>query len=201
MIDADNSGISHVDTLPSHNAKVQEVRFNIIRISRHSCLPSHTRHLFIAPAGPCAGGTSVMSASRRLQTVVGQVDDQQVVSAGDVQRAHCSAAPSELLQNVDPHKLALFIDDQRELKSTMFNIFKQRSELLVPTIEGLSKTEHRQLVRDALRAILSAGFSPMQYFDTDIKKYIYMAEICAPVDLSLVRLYVLQSEHCQPDTL
>jgi hypothetical protein len=92
-----------------------------------------------------------------------------------------------LLENVDASCMQAFIDDQRNLKREVYSIFKDHPALLVPTVEQLSKSEHRQLVRDTLHAILAAGFNPLHYFDADIKRYIYMAEICAPVDLSLVR--------------
>jgi hypothetical protein len=127
-----------------------------------------------------------MGTSRRIFVLKEQMDAEAGPTPLNfgLERTQCSSA---LLENVDAHTMEVFLDDQRELKATVFEVFKQHPALLVPNIEGLTKTEHRQLVRDSLRAILSAGFSPLQYFDSDIKKYIYMAEICAPIDLSLVR--------------
>lgn len=79
------------------------------------------------------------------------------------------------------------IDDQRDTKKQLYEIFKQRPELLVPVTEGLTHTEQRQVVRDCLMAVLDAGVKPMELFDSDIRKYIYLAELAAPIDLSLVR--------------
>jgi hypothetical protein len=134
-----------------------------------------------------------MAAERRL----GILSNQMVVHGGraagasstdgTLQRLFTSSGSASLLESPDPLTMEYFLDDQRDLKQTVFDVFKQHPALLVPTIEGLSKTEHRQLVRDSLRVILAAGFNPLQYFDSDIKKYIYMAEICAPIDISLVR--------------
>lgn len=105
-------------------------------------------------------------------------------SASSISRA---LAKAELLQVVDAQTMADFLDPQRDMKAYVYDIFKQNPALLAPTIEGLSKAEHRELVRKSLRTLLAAGFSPLEYFDSDIKKYIYMAEVCAPIDLSLVR--------------
>ena len=52
----------------------------------------------------------------------------------------------------------------------------------------------RQLVRDILKIILEAGFSPMQYFAKDYKKYFYLAELCSLVDVSAVQ--ILSAHHC-----
>ena len=110
--------------------------------------------------------------------------DEVDTSASSITRAFAKA---ELLQVVDTETMATFLDPQRDLKAYVYDVFKQTPALLAPTIEGLSKAEHRELVRKSLRTLLAAGFSPLQYFDSDIKKYIYMAEVCAPIDLSLVR--------------
>jgi hypothetical protein len=46
--------------------------------------------------------------------------------------------------------------------------------------------EHRELVRQCLRTLLEAGHSPLNYFQHDLKKYFYLAEVMSLVDLSLV---------------
>lgn len=48
--------------------------------------------------------------------------------------------------------------------------------------------KHREFVRQQLHTILSSGYSPMSFFMKDYKKYFYMAELLALVDLSLVSL-------------
>jgi len=70
----------------------------------------------------------------------------------------------------------------------VYQEFTRRPELLPQCTEGLTKEAHRELVRAGLRAVLAAGIAPLDLFDADIKKYIYMAELAAPIDLSLVRL-------------
>jgi len=52
----------------------------------------------------------------------------------------------------------------------------------------LSAEQHREFVRKQLRVILSSGYSPMSFFMKDYKKYFYMAELLALVDLSLVSM-------------
>ena len=47
--------------------------------------------------------------------------------------------------------------------------------------------QHREFVRKQLRLILLSGYSPMSFFMKDYRKYFYMAELLAVVDLSLVR--------------
>ena len=130
-----------------------------------------------------------MDVSRRLSALRLQLAPDAVGTSAQpegLQRQLTSSAGS-LLEGIDAKTMEAFIDDQRDLKATVFNTFKAHPALLVPSIEQMDKSTHRQLVRDALKLILSAGFNPLQYFDSDIKKYIYMAEICAPIDLSLVR--------------
>lgn len=46
--------------------------------------------------------------------------------------------------------------------------------------------EHRALVRRQLRALLAAGFSPLDMFARDQRAYFYTAECLALVDLSLM---------------
>jgi hypothetical protein len=125
-------------------------------------------------------------AVRRLNNIRRQVEPDIEHASATLLRGACSAdAPS----TVDAQTMEVFIDDQREVKARFFKLFQQHPELLPPHTEGLRHTEHRKLVRETLKAILSAGFRPLQFFDKDIRKYIYMAELCAPLDLSLVSFY------------
>lgn len=41
------------------------------------------------------------------------------------------------------------------------------------------------MVRKQLKLLLSAGISPLSYFDRDYRKYFYLAECLSMVDLSL----------------
>jgi hypothetical protein len=128
-----------------------------------------------------------MEVQRRLSVLEGQMrgsrDDR--TGEGNLRRSLCES--TGLLENVDASCMEAFIDDQRGLKREVYEMFKNHPALLVPTVEQLSKSQHRQLVRDCLHAILDAGLKPLHYFDSDLKRYFYMAELCAPVDLSLVR--------------
>ena len=51
--------------------------------------------------------------------------------------------------------------------------------------------EHRELVRKCLRKLLEAGHSPLNYFQHDLKKYFYLAEVMSLIDLSLVCFLLL----------
>lgn len=48
--------------------------------------------------------------------------------------------------------------------------------------------QHRELCRQHLRLVVSAGYNPMKFFDNDYKKYFYLAELYSLIDLSSVRL-------------
>lgn len=132
-----------------------------------------------------------MEASRRLAVLLQQVTMQDGPEQGQYSRAQegsitrqpCRAAE----QVVDSHVMEVFMDANRTVKEDVYKALLQRPELLAQHIEGLSKESHRELVRNSLKCILEAGYEPMRLFDSDIERYIYMAEICAPVDLSLVR--------------
>ena len=53
--------------------------------------------------------------------------------------------------------------------------------------------QHRELCRQHLRLVVSAGYNPMKFFDNDYKKYFYLAELYSLIDLSSVRLRHTQS--------
>mmetsp|Transcript_9048 Transcript_9048/g.27119 ORF Transcript_9048/g.27119 Transcript_9048/m.27119 type:complete len:602 (-) Transcript_9048:4875-6680(-) len=48
----------------------------------------------------------------------------------------------------------------------------------------MTKEEHRELCRQHLRLVVSAGYNPMKFFDNDYKKYFYLAELYSLIDLS-----------------
>lgn len=133
-------------------------------------------------------------SSRRLSILRQQIEDVNLAQDNarpDVvlQRMPCS---SEQLETVDAHTMECFIDQLRPVKSAVYSAFIKRPELLPPVIEGMRKSEHRQLVRDGLACIIEAGIEPLAFFDQDVRRYIYMAEICAPIDLSMVRTALRQ---------
>ena len=138
-----------------------------------------------------------MPASRRVAVLEKQMRGEDDAGSS-LRREPCSASPA-LLENVDAGIMETFLDDQRDLKRDVYAAFAKRPDLLVPTVEQLNKEEHRELVRNSLAAVLDAGHKPLEYFDSDIKKYIYMAEVCAPIDLSLVRTQ--QASSCHLSTL
>jgi hypothetical protein len=127
-----------------------------------------------------------MDTTRRVRVLHKQLADGALASEA-VLRSPCAAG------FVDPHTMECFLDNMRSVKLAVYEAFSRRLELLVPHTEGLTHHEHRQLVRDCLHTILGAGFEPLTFFDKDIRKYIYMAEVCAPIDLSLVLLPSLVS--------
>ena len=54
-------------------------------------------------------------------------------------------------------------------------------------------------MRKCLLAILEAGYSPLRFYTSNIKKYFYLGELLALVDLSLARppAACLIAERCQ----
>lgn len=129
-------------------------------------------------------------AHRRLSVLRQHMDSEDSLKATAangvvLQQMPCS---SEQVETVDAHTMECFIDQLRPVKAAVYAAFIKRPELLPPVIEGMRKSEHRQLVRDGLACIIDSGIEPLTFFDQDVRRYIYMAEICAPIDLSMVRL-------------
>eukprot|EP00199_Chlamydomonas_sp_CCMP681_P001411 CAMPEP_0119115636 /NCGR_PEP_ID=MMETSP1180-20130426/51673_1 /TAXON_ID=3052 ORGANISM="Chlamydomonas cf sp, Strain CCMP681" /NCGR_SAMPLE_ID=MMETSP1180 /ASSEMBLY_ACC=CAM_ASM_000741 /LENGTH=643 /DNA_ID=CAMNT_0007104711 /DNA_START=72 /DNA_END=2003 /DNA_ORIENTATION=- len=75
---------------------------------------------------------------------------------------------------------------QRELKRKVFDLFKSSPDLLSGVEEGLTKEEHRALVRRQLMAILAAGLNPLDMFANDLKSYFHVGECLGQIDLSLM---------------
>lgn len=120
------------------------------------------------------------SAAARLGVVCGHLAPQAIA------RNDCSGTAVRSLPRFDPYIMETYLDDLRELKKKAYDLFKYKQELLPQVEEGLSKEEHRSLVRRQLYALLEAGFNPMEYFNRDYKKYFYLAECLSLVDLSLM---------------
>lgn len=80
-----------------------------------------------------------------------------------------------------------YLSDMTGLRDDVYGMFRQHPELLVAEEEGLTKEEHRELVRRCLWTMLDEGYSPLSFFTRDFKKYFYLAELLSLVDLSLVR--------------
>jgi len=129
--------------------------------------------------------TTSSSANRRLQIL-----GKHLVLASDgcdegVSTNPCSAAVRSL-PRFDPYIMETYMDDLRELKRQVYDLFKYRPELLTPVEEGMTKEQHREQVRKQLRALLEEGINPLNFFDRDYKKYFYLAECLSLVDLSLM---------------
>lgn len=78
-----------------------------------------------------------------------------------------------------------YLCDMTGLRDDVYGLFARHPELLIAEEEGMSKEEHRELVRNCLRLILKEGYSPLSYFTRDYKKYFYLGELLSLVDLSL----------------
>ena len=129
-----------------------------------------------------------MDSSRRLAVLLQHVAPQGAEPEPSSGQEHIIQQPCRAAQHVvDTQVMEAYIDPNRAVKQDVYKSLLDRPDLLAPHIEGLSKESHRELVRNSLRRILEIGYKPLTMFDSDISKYIYMAEICAPVDLSLVR--------------
>ncbi|GFR51630.1 hypothetical protein Agub_g14059 [Astrephomene gubernaculifera] len=108
--------------------------------------------------------------------------------------APCAAATSSTrprsatksLPRFDPGVMETYLDDMRDMRARVNELFRQHPELLPNVEEGLSKEEHRDLVRRALKVILQAGYSPLEMLARDPRKYFYLGECLSMVDLSLM---------------
>lgn len=78
-----------------------------------------------------------------------------------------------------------YLCDLTGLRDDVYGLFKKHPELLIDEEEGMTKAEHRELVRSCLKLLLQEGYSPLSYFTRDFKKYFYLAELLSLVDLSL----------------
>ncbi|KAL4859226.1 Acyl-coenzyme A oxidase [Chlorella vulgaris] len=110
---------------------------------------------------------------------------QAPATATQLTRQPTSAHAVRQLPRFDVTLMEHFLDNLLPFKAEVYELFRQHPELLVAEEEGLSKEEHRELVRRSLRAILAAGYSPMSFFARDHAKYFYLAELLSLVDLSL----------------
>lgn len=100
---------------------------------------------------------------------------------GAVSMATCSV--SRTLPRFDSNVMANYLDDLRSMKNEVYELFRQHPELL-RAVDGMTMGEHRELCRQHLRLVISAGYNPMKYFDNDYKKYFYLAELYSLIDLS-----------------
>ena len=97
----------------------------------------------------------------------------------------CAASAHRHLPRFDTVIMEHFLCDNPRLRDDVYQVFRDNPHLLVPCEEGLTKEQHRELVRQCLRAIIAGGFSPLSLFAKDFKKYFLMAEYLSLVDLSL----------------
>lgn len=129
-------------------------------------------------------------ADSRLQVLASQVCPAGTSSSSDVEVvAGLELQPTKgavkSLPQFDRYIMETYLDDLRELKMKIYDLFKQRPDLLPATEEELSKEEHRELVRSSLKMLLANGINPLEYFNKDYRKYFYLAECLSLVDLSL----------------
>ena len=99
----------------------------------------------------------------------------------------CSATATahRQLPRFDVVLMSHFLCDTPGLRDDVYQVFRDNPHLLVPCEEGLTKEQHREIVRQSLAAIIAAGYSPLSLFAKDYKKYFLMAEYLSLVDLSL----------------
>jgi acyl-CoA oxidase len=77
------------------------------------------------------------------------------------------------------------LSDSLTLRNDVYALFSANPTLLPPSSESLSKSDHRQLVRDCLHLLLRQGYSPLSYFAKEPRTYFYLGEYLSLVDLSL----------------
>ncbi len=67
---------------------------------------------------------------------------------GGVERAPCKSGTHKQLPFFDSHVLEVYLDDQRELKRKVFELFRSQPDLLPVVEEGLSKGEGRMRIQE-----------------------------------------------------
>ncbi|KAG2487507.1 hypothetical protein HYH03_013925 [Edaphochlamys debaryana] len=90
------------------------------------------------------------------------------------------------LPRFDPGVLESYLDDMRDMKAKVYDLFGQHPELLPTVEESLSKEEHRELVRRSIKLVLQSGYSPLELLARDPRKYFYLGECLALIDLSFM---------------
>jgi acyl-CoA oxidase len=69
------------------------------------------------------------------------------------------------LPRFSAYVMECYLDDLRDMKKQVYGSLQGRADLLPAVEEGMTKEQHRELVRKLLRAMIDAGFSPLSYFD------------------------------------
>ncbi|KAH7619063.1 hypothetical protein Ndes2526B_g06014 [Nannochloris sp. 'desiccata'] len=121
-------------------------------------------------------------SGRRTAVLQGHLE---TLGAGSMAMNECSATAHRHLPRFDTVIMEHFLCDIPSLRDDVYQVFRDKPHLLVPCEEGLTKEQHRELVRQCLRAVIAAGYSPLSLFAKDFKKYFLMAEYLSLVDLSL----------------
>ncbi|PRW59741.1 acyl-coenzyme A oxidase peroxisomal isoform B [Chlorella sorokiniana] len=140
---------------------------------------------FDAHALPAGGHSPVQQLLRRAAALSRHFEGASSSSGSSMSGQHASAYAVRQLPKFDVTLMEQFLDDQRVLKHEVYELFRQHPDLLVAEEEGLTKEEHRELVRRCLRTIINAGYSPMSFFAKDYASYFKLAELLSLVDLSL----------------
>jgi hypothetical protein len=78
------------------------------------------------------------AAARRLAVVSAHLAAGPA-AAGGVAASPCAAAARRTLPRFDPRLMEAFIDDMRDLKRQIYDVFKFNPDLLPPAVEALSK--------------------------------------------------------------
>jgi hypothetical protein len=82
------------------------------------------------------------AAARRLAVVSAHLaagPGGAAAAAGGVAASPCAAVARKSLPRFDPHTMEAFIDDMRDLKRQIYDVFKFNPDLLPPAVEALSK--------------------------------------------------------------
>eukprot|EP00775_Hariotina_reticulata_P011506 gene11506-11649_t len=101
-----------------------------------------------------------MDSRSRLGVLMGQLSLQDSSDSPMLLTQPCAATAIRSLPRFDPYILETYLDNLRELKRQVYELFKYKPELL-PAPE-LSKEEHRSMVRTQLRALLDQGINPLR---------------------------------------
>lgn len=80
------------------------------------------------------------TSTRRLQVIARQMAQPAAMSPDGIAVVPCSSSAAvRTLPRFDPYILETYLDDLRELKRQVYDLFKYKPELLPHTEEGLTK--------------------------------------------------------------
>lgn len=122
---------------------------------------------------------------RRAEVLRSQLADATPIPSS-IMSSPTSARAHRQLPRFDVTLMERYLDPSHSLKEEVYAVFERHPELLMKETEALTKEEHREYVRNSLKTLLAEGNSPLTMLVTEPRKYFYLGELIALVDLSLM---------------